>query len=268
MVPPEKLRKRKCSWASGSSDSNSVGEPQTKVTGEGQTQVVTTATKTKSAGRQRSSNIGTPKKKSWELPRPPRTGIALALRSNPDAELVPGLPYYTSWSPRKSNKAPSPAKVARRRSRSKSDETQGSDTPNHRNVNYNNNNTEDNKVSAKTTRAKLEKHRPSEAHSKSATSVSSSASGEAVGSAKSSSDIEGPGGKRIRTNSGQPRNSKSVPIVLTKTEPSSESSTSTGKSTGNYCVTVLWSVHDFNKFEHVRGNVRAMYRDPLVDRLT
>ena len=240
MVPPEKLRKRKCSWASGSSDSNSVGEPQTKVTGEGQTQVVTIATKTKTGGRQRSSNIGTPKKKSWELPRPPRTGIALALRSNPDAELVPGLPYYTSWSPRKSNKAPSPAKVARRRSRSKSDETQASDTPNHRNVNYNNNNTEDNKVSAKTTRAKLEKHRPSEAHSKSATSVSSSASGEVVGSAKSSSDIEGPGGKRIRTNSGQPRKSKSVPTVLTKTEPSSESSTSTGKSTGNYRITVCY----------------------------
>ena len=240
MVPPEKLRKRKCSWASGSSDSDSVGEPQTKVIGEGQTQVTTTATKTKTGGRQRSSSIGTPKKKSWELPRPPRTGIALALRSNPDAELIPGLPYYTSWSPRKSSKAPTPAKVARRRSRSKSNETQTSDTPNHRNVNNNNNTEDNNKVSAKATRAKLEKHRPSEAHSKSATSVSPSESSETVGSSKSSSDIEGPGGKRVRTNSGQTRNSKSVPTVLNKTDPPSESSASTGKPTGNYHVTIAW----------------------------
>lgn len=244
LLPPEKLRTRKCSWASGSSDSTSVGEPQSATT-----------TTNKTVPRRRSSSVGTTKKKSWELPRPPRTGIALALRSNPNAQLVPGLPYYTSWSPRKRRKVPTPAKVARRRSRSKSSEARTSEPQTQRNINNNNNNTKENKSSTKTTRAKLDRYKPSEANHRSTTSVPLSIFTESAPSSKSTGSSEGPCGKRARTNSGHARKSKSALIGSTKsTATLSESSISTGKSTGR--ITFLGIInlyHNINSSYQLRG---------------
>ena len=88
LVSVERQRKRKHSWASGSSESTTSCPAQETVTrGQGHNK------KRRSSG----AGGGLKKKKDWNAPRPPRQGIALSLRSNPEAVVVPGLPYYCSW---------------------------------------------------------------------------------------------------------------------------------------------------------------------------
>ncbi len=129
--------------------------------------------------------------------------ICFHFRSNPDAELVPGLPYYaSSWSPRKSS---SPSKTVSRR------RTYSNHLPSHRNFTSNNNS--DKRPSGKFTRGKLGGLR-----SQSTSALHSTSSSDSLDTADTSDHPSGSKRSRVASSGsssgGKTKGSKSAPSVV------------------------------------------------------